>query len=83
MLTVAAPRDRASLVAYTMRLDQPWQDVKFFIGPKHFDQLAAVDAELVRTINFGMFDWLVVPLLRSLNWINSLRGQLRLVDHHC
>jgi YidC/Oxa1 family membrane protein insertase len=62
------------LVAYTARLDQPWRDVSFFLGPKQFDQLARADRELVRAINFGMFDWLVVPLLRALNWVNRYIG---------
>lgn len=71
---VQAADGARGLVVYTMRLEGPWQDVPFFLGPKHFDRLAAVDRELVRTINFGMFDWLVVPLLRSLNWINGYIG---------
>lgn len=71
---VAAAEGPRTLVAYSMRLDQPWQDVAFYLGPKHFDQLATVDRELVRTINFGIFDWLVVPLLRALNWINGYVG---------
>ena len=71
---VQAPEGPRGLVVYTMRLEGPWQDVTFFLGPKHFDRLAAVDRELVRTINFGMFDWLVVPLLRSLNWLNGYVG---------
>lgn len=71
---VAAPEGPRGLVVYDARLEGPWQDVAYFLGPKHFDQLAAVDRELVRTINFGMFDWLVVPLLRSLNWLNRFIG---------
>ena len=46
----------------------------FFAGPKDFDVLAAVDRELVRAIDFGMFAWLVVPLLRALKWINGYVG---------
>ena len=38
-------------------------NVRFFFGPKQFDLLRSIDAELVRAINFGMFAWLVVPLL--------------------
>ena len=44
------------------------------MGPKDFDQLAAVDRSLVRAINFGMFAVLVVPLLRALNWMNGFVG---------
>ena len=36
--------------------------------------LAAVDRDLVRAINFGMFSWLVVPLLRALKWMNGYVG---------
>jgi YidC/Oxa1 family membrane protein insertase len=54
------PRDQTSLT--------------FYAGPKDFDILAAVDLELVRAINFGMFTFLVVPLLRSLKWVNDHIG---------
>ena len=36
--------------------------------------LAAVDRDLVRAIDFGMFAWLVVPLLRALKWVNTYVG---------
>jgi YidC/Oxa1 family membrane protein insertase len=36
--------------------------------------LAAVNRDLVRAIHFGMFSWLVVPLLRALKWINVYIG---------
>ena len=51
--------------------DEP---LRFYVGPKDFDRLAAVDRSLVRAINFGMFAVLVVPLLRALNWVNSFVG---------
>ena len=38
------------------------------------DVLASVDRDLVRAIDFGMFAWLVVPLLRALKWINGFVG---------
>ena len=43
----------------------------FFLGPKDFDVLRAVDPQLVRAIDFGMFDMIVVPLLLALKWING------------
>ena len=46
----------------------------FYVGPKDFDTLAVVDRDLVKAINFGIFSILVVPLLRSLNWIHSYVG---------
>ena len=36
--------------------------------------LAAIDRDLVRAIDFGMFSILVVPLLRSLKWVNGFVG---------
>ncbi len=48
--------------------------VPFFIGPKLFDALKAVDVELVRSIDFGMFAFLVVPLLQALKWVNGFIG---------
>ena len=47
---------------------------RFFFGPKDFDVLRSVDRELVRAIDFGIFDWLVTPLLRSLKWVNAYVG---------
>ena len=44
------------------------------IGPKQFDLLRSIDAELVRAINFGMFGWLAVPLLGALQWIYGFVG---------
>jgi len=49
-------------------------NMPFFLGPKDFDILKAVDTQLVRAIDFGMFAWLVVPLLQSLKWINGYVG---------
>jgi YidC/Oxa1 family membrane protein insertase len=48
--------------------------LRFYAGPKNFDALAAVDRGLVRAINFGMFAVIVVPLLRTLNWIYGYVG---------
>ena len=46
----------------------------FFFGPKDLDVLQSIKPDLVRAIDFGMFDWLVVPLLRALKWIDSYIG---------
>jgi YidC/Oxa1 family membrane protein insertase len=51
--------------------DEP---LTFYVGPKDFDTLAAIDRNLVKAINFGMFSVIVVPLLRSLNWIHGYVG---------
>ena len=47
---------------------------RFFFGPKDFDVLRRSIRELVRAIDFGMFAWLVVPLLRALKWVNGYVG---------
>jgi len=62
------------LVSYGVRVSQGATGVKFYLGPKDFDVLAGVDRELVRTINFGIFAFLAVPLLRALNGINAYVG---------
>ena len=68
-------KDQArELVSYAVEPAHPEVPVKFFAGPKDFDVLASIDQQLVRAINFGMFDFIVVPLLRSLNWINGFVG---------
>jgi YidC/Oxa1 family membrane protein insertase len=61
-------------VAYEASFPKPPSGARFFVGPKDFDVLRAVDPELVRAINFGWFSWLCVPLLTSLKWINRYVG---------
>jgi YidC/Oxa1 family membrane protein insertase len=48
--------------------------IRVFVGPKDIDVLAGVNPNLVRAINFGMFSVIVVPLLRTLNWIYGFVG---------
>jgi YidC/Oxa1 family membrane protein insertase len=66
--------DAAHYVSWAARFPSPPKDETYFAGPKDFDVLAAVNRDLVRAIDFGMFSWLVVPLLRSLKWINGYVG---------
>ena len=61
-------------VSQTLQFAQPPDGVRFFVGPKQFDLLQAADAELVRTINYGMFAWVVVPLLTALKWLYGFTG---------
>jgi YidC/Oxa1 family membrane protein insertase len=61
------------LVAYTIQPASP-QPIKFYVGPKDFDILASIDRDFVRAINFGIFSVLVVPLLRSLEWVHGYIG---------
>jgi YidC/Oxa1 family membrane protein insertase len=62
------------LVTQTLRFAQPPQNVRFFIGPKQDSVLRAIDIELVKSINFGIFAWLARPLLNGLNWIHGYIG---------
>jgi YidC/Oxa1 family membrane protein insertase len=66
--------DGAQYVSWDVRFPAPPRGATFFAGPKDFDVLASVDRDLVRSIDFGMFAWIVVPLLRALKWINGYVG---------
>jgi YidC/Oxa1 family membrane protein insertase len=70
---VADHADGAHYVDWSARFPAAAQ-VRYFAGPKDFDVLASVDRDLVRSIDFGMFAWLVVPLLRALKWVNGYVG---------
>ena len=61
------------LVSYTLK-PAAAGPVKFYIGPKDFDQLLAVGREMTRAVDFGRFSWVVVPLLRALNYIYNYVG---------
>jgi YidC/Oxa1 family membrane protein insertase len=62
------------LVAWSIEGTPAGSMQRFFAGPKDFDVLASVDRDFVRAIDFGMFAFIVVPLLRTLNWINGFVG---------
>ena len=66
--TAAEP---AHYVSWAVRFPSAVQGATFFFGPKDFDVLASVNRDLVRSIDFGIFAWLVVPLLRALKWLNG------------
>jgi YidC/Oxa1 family membrane protein insertase len=61
-------------VDWSVRFETPPSGARFFFGPKDFDVLAAIDRDLTRAIDFGIFSWLVVPLLRALKWVNGYIG---------
>ena len=69
----AAPAG-AHYASWSARYPSAPQGAVFFAGPKDFDVLASVDRDLVRSIDFGMFSWIVVPLLRALKWLNGYVG---------
>jgi YidC/Oxa1 family membrane protein insertase len=64
----------AQFVEWTVRYPTAPRNARFFVGPKDLDVLKAVDLDLTRSIHFGVLDWLVVPLLQALKWINGYVG---------
>ena len=75
-LTLPAATDDTQrlLLSHTIRPANGLQEMRFFIGPKQFDVLRSVDGELVRAIDFGIFDWMVVPLLNALKVLYGFVG---------
>ncbi len=61
-------------VNYAVRFQQPQASLRFFYGPKVFEELREIDPELTRAINFGIFSWLAVPLLGALKWVQGFVG---------
>lgn len=78
LLTVPVPGSpppaSRDYISYEIRFASAPSQARFFAGPKDFAVLRAVDAEFVRAIWFGMFAFLSVPLLTSLNWVNGFVG---------
>jgi YidC/Oxa1 family membrane protein insertase len=70
----ADPPESRDYISYEIRFASAPSQARFFAGPKDFAVLRAVDPELVRAIYFGIFSFLSVPLLTSLNWINGFVG---------
>lgn len=68
--TSAEPRE---LMSYSLKPASAGP-VAFYVGPKDFDQLAAVDRPLVRAIDFGYVAFVIVPLLRALKWVYGYVG---------
>ena len=66
--------DAYHYVSWDVRYPSPPGPQRFFAGPKDFDVLKSIDGQLVRTIDFGMFAVIVVPLLQALKWINQYVG---------
>jgi YidC/Oxa1 family membrane protein insertase len=63
-----------ALISYSIEPKRAGEPVKFFAGPKDFEVLGAIGPGVTKAINFGMFDVIVVPLLKSLKWINGYVG---------
>jgi len=62
------------LLGYTLKPAASGQPIKFYVGPKQFDELKVLGPDYVRGIDFGMFAWLVVPLLDTLKWLFRFTG---------
>ena len=74
---VAVPvpdEDPKNYMAWGVRQAQSPEGLRFYFGPKDFATLRSVDQRLVKAINFGMLDFLAVPLLSGLNWIYGFVG---------
>ncbi|MEW5981270.1 MAG: membrane protein insertase YidC [Acidobacteriota bacterium] len=63
-----------NFVSYSVNPTGQGASVRFFVGPKDFDLLQSIDPQLVKSVNFGMFAWLAVPLLKALKGINAYIG---------
>lgn len=70
----ATEEESQRFVQYTGRFASAPENEQLFLGPKDFDVLASIDRNMTRAIDFGMFAWLVVPLLRALKWVNASVG---------
>ena len=64
----------AKYVSHSVRFQSPPQSVRYYYGPKVFEELREIDPELTRAINFGIFSWLAVPLLGALKWVQGFVG---------
>jgi YidC/Oxa1 family membrane protein insertase len=74
-VTLTGPGDATrQLLSHTISPAQAVQGLRFFVGPKQFDVLQAVDFEFTKAINFGMFRVLSVPLLSALKWVHGFVG---------
>lgn len=61
-------------VGYSLSMPAGARTMPFYMGPKDFDVLFELDPKFVRAIDFGVFAWLVVPLLQALKWLNGYIG---------
>ena len=74
-LTLPGPGNtQRRLLSYTLKPAAPAQAIKFYVGPKQFDELQRLGPDYVRAIDFGTFAWLVVPLLGTLRWLYRFTG---------
>ncbi len=63
-----------NLLLHSIRPATAGTTLRYYIGPKSFDVLKAMDPELVRAINFGMWGFISVPFLSALKWFHGFAG---------
>jgi YidC/Oxa1 family membrane protein insertase len=61
-------------VSWSVTYPAPPAAARFFLGPKDLEVLQRIDSNMVHAIHFGMFAWLVVPLLGALKWVYGYVG---------
>ncbi|ODS58676.1 MAG: hypothetical protein ABS36_03860 [Acidobacteria bacterium SCN 69-37] len=74
-LPASGEGEARALMAFDVSVPGPFA-LSYYIGPKEFDTLRAVDdrLQLVRAIDFGFFSPIVVPLLIALKWVHGFVG---------
>jgi YidC/Oxa1 family membrane protein insertase len=73
-MTAQGTGQALQFISWSVRLPSPPQNAEYFFGPKDHDVLQGIKPILVYSIDFGMFDWLVIPLLSALKWLNGYIG---------
>jgi len=69
------PGLQRDMMRFEVLYAKPPVNQRVFVGPKDFDVLDSVDRGIfVKSIHYGYFSFLAVPLLRSLKWIDSFVG---------
>jgi YidC/Oxa1 family membrane protein insertase len=73
-MTAEGTGQALQFISWSVRLPSPPQNAEYYFGPKDHDVLQSIKPILVHAIDFGMFDWLVIPLLSALKWLNGYIG---------
>jgi YidC/Oxa1 family membrane protein insertase len=76
-VTVSGPGEtRRVFLAQSITQTGENRSLRFFVGPKELETLraAGINGELAYAINYGMFKWIVIPLLGALKWVYGFIG---------
>ena len=68
------PSGERQLLIHTIRPASHSMPLRYYIGPKSFEDLRAIDGEFVRAIDFGFLAFIAVPFLSALKWIYGYVG---------